>query len=54
VSATECTDSASIEADPVITNATNFTAAMPRFARSAAKTARIPRIAFMTLNRVLS
>ena len=41
-SAIECTDSASIEADPVISAATSFVAAMPRLAASAASTARIP------------
>ena len=41
VSATECTASASIDADPVNTNATNFITAMPRLAASAAKTALI-------------
>jgi hypothetical protein len=38
----ECTDSASIEADPVISAATSLVAAMPRLAASAASTARIP------------
>jgi len=41
-SATECTDSASIEADPVITKATNFVAAMPRLAANAAMTVLRP------------
>jgi hypothetical protein len=42
LSATECTDSASIDVDPVMANATNFVAAMPRFAARAARTARRP------------
>src|SRR5260370_38708593 len=37
-SATEWTDSASIDAEPVITNATNLVAAMPRLAANAAST----------------
>src|SRR5215469_11238188 len=41
-SATEWTDSASIEADPVITKATNFVAAMPRLAANAAMTVLRP------------
>ena len=40
VSATEWMASASIEADPVTANATNFAAAMPRLARNAATIAR--------------
>src|SRR5580692_3736598 len=43
VSATECTDSASIDADPVSRNATNLITAMPRLAANAASTARISR-----------
>src|SRR5579875_1780253 len=39
-SATEWTDSASSDAEPVTANAANFVAAMPRFAASAASTAR--------------
>src|ERR1700733_13607142 len=39
VSASECTDSASIDADPVSRNATNFVTAMPRLAPNAANTA---------------
>src|SRR5258707_15818041 len=41
-SATEWTDSASIDAEPVITNATNFVAAMPRLAANAASTDLLP------------
>src|SRR5262249_21264175 len=40
VSATEWIDSASIDAEPVMTNATNFESAMPRFAKNAATIAR--------------
>src|SRR5262249_32623631 len=40
VSATEWIDSASIDAEPVITNAANFETAMPRLARNAAMIAR--------------
>ena len=43
VSATECTASASIDADPVSRNATNFATAMPRLAANAANTAFISR-----------
>ena len=39
-SATECTDSARSDAEPVTTKATNLVAAIPRFAPSAARTAR--------------
>ena len=49
LSATECTDSASIEADPVTANATNFVAAMPKFAASAARTARRPADSWLEL-----
>jgi hypothetical protein len=40
-SATEWIDSASIEAAPVNTNATNLAIAIPRLARNAAKIARV-------------
>ena len=43
VSATECTDSASIDADPVSRKATNLITAMPRLAAKAATTALISR-----------
>ena len=42
LSATECTDSASSDADPVMAKATNLVTAMPRFAASAARIARRP------------
>ena len=41
-SATEWIASASIEENPVRKNARNLVAAIPRFARSAAMTARVP------------
>ncbi len=41
-SATEWIASASIDENPVRKNATNFVTAIPRFARSAAMTARVP------------
>ena len=40
-SATECTDSASIELDAVSRNATNLVTAMPRLAASAARIALV-------------
>jgi hypothetical protein len=39
-SATECTPSASMDADPVIAAATNLAAATPRLAPNAVRTAR--------------
>ena len=41
-SATECADSASSDAEPVMANAVNLVAAMPRLAARAAMTARLP------------
>ena len=41
-SATEWTDSASIELEPVSRYATNFVMAMPRFAANAATIALVP------------
>src|SRR5690606_19653408 len=46
-SATECTLSASIEADPEMRNATNFVTAMPEFASNAARIALLPPEALM-------
>ena len=53
-SATECTPSASIDADPVIAAATNLATAMPRFAPSAVITARALPSAAMNVHLFLS
>ncbi|GAA3822893.1 hypothetical protein GCM10022380_47360 [Amycolatopsis tucumanensis] len=45
VSATECTDSASMDDDPVIRNPTNFAAAIPALAINAATIAFVPPLA---------
>ena len=46
-SATECTDSASIDDDPDTKKAKNFVIAMPRLAIMAARIARVPPSALM-------